>query len=147
GFQTEVEIHVHNGGLIETDPMTWLESEHTYKNSFDETQVLTVSGADFIRFTFSVKTSVEDSYDHIYVYDGNDVLVATYTGTAAAGSTLTIQGDTVKIRLVTDGAENGWGYSLSNVEAYRVEHVYETEGGDCIHCVRWRPRKCRMDLK
>ncbi|MBQ5711106.1 MAG: hypothetical protein IIV61_00680, partial [Oscillospiraceae bacterium] len=50
--------------------------------------------------------------------------------------TLTIQGDTVKIRLVTDGAENGWGYSLSNVEAYRVEHVYETEGGDCIHCVK-----------
>ncbi|MBQ5712145.1 MAG: glycerol-3-phosphate acyltransferase, partial [Oscillospiraceae bacterium] len=134
GVRGSVTAYVHEGGAIETDPATWPESLHKYKNNTDDTQVLTVPGAGQIQITFGGQTKVESGADYLYVYDGTDAQIARYTGSEAAGKTLTVQGDTVKIRLVTDSSATDWGYVLSDVEAQWVEHVYESEGGTCTIC-------------
>ena len=75
----------------------------------------------FISITFSADTYTEDYYDYIYIYDGNDNLIGEYTGGALASKTITVQGDTVKIQLTSDGGINEYGFALVNVS---VKYAY-----------------------
>ena len=88
--------------LVTNSPSLYPESAHNYSNNLDETKIFTYPGAESLVITFSSQTSVESNYDYIYVYDGDGNQIAKYTGTTAAGKTLTISGDTFKIRLTSD---------------------------------------------
>ncbi len=90
-------------------------SAHPYPNSADETTCIINEGAQMLRVTFSSDTYVEKDYDFIYIYDKNDTLVGTYTGDQLAGKVITVDGDTVKVRLVSDNNENGYGYAIESV--------------------------------
>ena len=63
---------------------------------------------------------MEDAYDYVEIYDGNDTLIYTSKSqgrTALAGKTITVEGDTVKIQLKTDGSVTYYGFKclvLSN---------------------------------
>ena len=95
-----------------------LESSHNYANNSDELWVLRAEGATYIEVTFDAQTSLEQNMDFLYVYgsgeepgDGNE-----YTGTELAGKTVHVQGDTIKIRLVSDRVGNKWGFKVTNLK-------------------------------
>ncbi len=105
--------------------MAYPESVHPYLPNVDETQTYTEPGSPAnIWVTFDAQTEVESGYDYIYIYTGADVLVGTYTGTALAGKTVSVSGDTVKVRLTSDGSVQEWGYAVAAVSITEPPIVY-----------------------
>lgn len=92
------------------------QSEHNYSPNTDKSWTVSRDGAFELNVTFSDETEVENMFDFIYIYDSGDNLVGEYTGTMLAGQTVTIKGNTAKIRLVTDGLNSDYyGFSLSDI--------------------------------
>lgn len=128
GLSAEFEIAVHDAEAVTLDAAAYPESDHDYGNSLDETKTFTYAGAVSLAITFSRQTDVEADYDYIYIYDGADNEIAFYTGTEAAGQTLTVPGDTFKVRLTSDAATTAYGYAFESIVACnRVIHVPVTD--------------------
>lgn len=106
------------------------ESPHNYYNNYDKTWGVRRSGAQSISLEFSSATKVENRYDKIYIYRGND-LYGTYIGTELAGRTITIAGEVVKVRLVSDSSQTYYGFK-ANISAY---YGYNTDPTEIITTV------------
>jgi len=80
------------------------------------------SAAASLKVTFSGDTKVENSFDKIYVTDagGANIFGSPFTGTALAGATVIVPGDTMKIYITSDGSINYYGYKVTNIEASKV---------------------------
>ena len=92
-----------------------LESPHNYENSCTDSWVYTVPGATELNVAFDERTCIEDEFDFLYIYDAAGNEVGKYTGTALAGKTVTVPGDTVKIKLVSDDSGSEWGFRVTAV--------------------------------
>jgi len=94
------------------------ESDHAYFNNLDETRHHVAEGASQIAVTFDERTHLERDYDflHVTTDDGTPVEGSPFTGRQLAGVTLSISGDTVRLRLETDFSVTGWGYRIHRVE-------------------------------
>ena len=107
-------------------------SSHPYEEECDQTWVICDPGAESISVTFSPETETEEYYDCILIYDCYDLQVGYYTGTELASQTITVQGDTVKIRLVSDENSGYYGFMVTNVDVYREFVLGELTGDGAI---------------
>jgi hypothetical protein len=100
-------------------PSLFPESPHPYQNNYDNTQTHSIAGASSLRVTFDSRTSTESCCDRIYVMDGNNnnISGSPFSGSSLAGQTKTVPGNTVKIRLTSDGSVTDWGYKVTNITA------------------------------
>ena len=94
-----------------------LESPHNYPDSCSDIWIYTKPGAESLQVTFDGRTEMEDGFDYLYIYDASGNQVGKYTGTELAGQTITVPGDTVRIKLVSDGSGNAWGFKVSRVQS------------------------------
>lgn len=124
GVSVSYPIQVQSMCLVPVETANYPESKHDYDANTDETQILTVPGAYRLTVTFSHETATEAGADFLYVYDGEDHQVAVYSGTQASGKSVVVSGDTVKLRLTSNGSGNAYGYSISTVEATMTDHVF-----------------------
>lgn len=92
-----------------------LESAHPYDNNIDKSWTIFEKDATRITITFSHETETEPSGDYIYIYDANGEEVGRYSGDELSDKTITILGDTVKIRLVTNTSLQYYGFDVSEV--------------------------------
>jgi len=92
------------------------ESAHPYANNLDKTWTISRPGAGKIRAHFA-QLETERGWDYVYVYDANDNLIESYTGSYRDFWTSWMNGSTIKIRLVTDGSFTAYGFTVDNVEA------------------------------
>ena len=93
-----------------------LESEHPYANDMDETKTYVYDGECVsIDVTFSDDTETESGWDCIYIYDANGNQIGKYSGTELAGQTIPVPGNTVKIRLTSDGSVTRNGYRTESI--------------------------------
>lgn len=94
-----------------------LESPHPYANSCTDVWVLTAENATYVEVTFDARTELEEDFDFLYVYGRQDQPDNShkYTGTALAGQTIRIAGDTVKIKLDTDDSGTEWGFLVTEL--------------------------------
>lgn len=92
-----------------------LQSNHPYADYEFNTWVYTVAGAEGLDITFSTDTNVEENYDYIYILDKNNTQIGKYTGTNLAGKTISVSGDTVKIRLMSDEMVVCYGFRVTEV--------------------------------
>ena len=67
---------------------------------------------------------MEDDFDFLYVYDGKGNEIARYTGTEAAGKTLTVPGETVTIVIEADESSSEWGFVVSEMTVNTMAHAY-----------------------
>ena len=107
----------NNDGFVTIDPTLYPESDHNYKENLNETKTFTVPGAKELMITFSDSTATEYNFDRIYICDGDGNQIASYTGTEAAGVTLTIPGNTFTVTLTSDYSVQHYGYSFSSIAA------------------------------
>ncbi len=89
---------------------------HPYPNNYDTIWTITNPGAEKIRIHFDT-INTDPSTDFIYIYDKNDDQIAKYDGIHSGFWTPEIIGDIVKVRLVTDGNIQKYGF---NIDKYRI---------------------------
>ena len=100
-----------------------LESLHEYENSSSDFWVYTLEGASKISVTFDERTSVEDGFDYIRLYDKTLNIVGEYTGQELAGKTVSLTGDTVRIKLISDNAGSDWGFKVTEVKEAKTSAI------------------------
>ena len=104
--------------------MEELQSPHPYENGCKDIWQYKVNGAQKLEVTFDEATYVEDGFDYIYIKDGNNNEVGSYTGNELSNKTITIDGDTVYIQLVADNVSNEYGFKVAGVKAITKPITY-----------------------
>ena len=105
----QLKICVYERKTEVMDKAGYPESSHDYENNLDKTYTYEVKGAITLDVTFSPQTEVETNVDYLCV-NGTK-----YTGTALAGKTITVNGDTLTIRLVSDKSDSAYGFSIDRI--------------------------------
>lgn len=103
-----------------------VESAHPYNYDSDESWTIYKKNATRIAVVFSDSTETEADCDYIYLYDKNGEEIGKYSGTELAGKKITVLGDTVKIRLVSDEGYTLFGFSLSDIVPYYDECLHSS---------------------
>ncbi len=94
------------------------QSPHNYGNGVDQLYRLTyASPVSSITFNFSTSCAFENNWDALIVYNASGDYVTYYTGTQLAGKTLTVAGNTIYLRLVTDSSVNNYGFKVNSASA------------------------------
>ena len=88
-----------------------------YDNNMDKLWTYTVPGAQNITISLSKYCELEDECDYLFLLDKNNKVLYKWTGTEAAGKTVTVSGDTVKIYMKTDGSFcDYYGFKVDKVD-------------------------------
>ncbi|MDR3050608.1 MAG: hypothetical protein LBU67_02655 [Oscillospiraceae bacterium] len=77
-----------------------------------------IPGAYRLVLTFSADTKFERDFDYIEIYTRSGALVGRYTGTALAGATVGVLGDSFTIRMWSDRDVQYRGFKVNDVTAY-----------------------------
>lgn len=94
------------------------ESDHPYPNSIDRTWTYTFPRTvNSMEITFDERTEFEPSQDFLHIADGAGAPVpgSPFTGRSLAGKVLSLPGNTVRLRLVTDPSIVAWGFRVTRV--------------------------------
>ncbi len=118
GHTVSDEVCVDCGAEI-----TVVESEHNYPDSTDKSWTVKKDGAYQMMIEFSKETKVQSNYDFIEIYGSNNSYVGKYTLLQLANKVLTVEGDTVTIRLLSNESVNFYGFYAE------VSPIYEA----CSH--------------
>ena len=106
-----------NNTVFNCDTVEQLESPHNYTDSCSDSWMYTLEGAEKLNVTFDAATAVEDGFDYIYIYTADNTLVGGYTGSELSGKTILVEGDTIRIKLVSDSSGNEWGFKVTSVQS------------------------------
>ena len=117
--QMKIYVYVHEKKTETLDKTGYPESSHDYENNLNKTYTYKAEGAFSLDVTFSAQTEVETNIDYLYV-NGTK-----YTGTELAGKTITISGDTLTIRLVSDKSDSAYGFSIDSIVKTYPVHEYK----------------------
>ena len=109
-----VDVTVTNN-CIYAKSVEEMQSPHPYEVDSSDKWVYTLNGASKTYVTFDARTEVEDGFDYIYLYDKNKNQVGKYTGKELAGKTVSVDGDTVIVQLISDDAGVAYGFSVSQI--------------------------------
>ena len=109
-----VDVTVTNN-CIYAKSVEEMQSPHPYEVNSSDKWVYTLNGASKTYVTFDARTEVEDGFDYIYLYDKNKNQVGKYTGKELAGKTVSVDGDTVIIQLISDDAGTAYGFSVTQI--------------------------------
>lgn len=105
------------------DPSNWQHSaasaatNHPYESNLDKTYTVTVPGAKKLALYFD-RFEVErpfngQVYDYVEFYDGAGKKVDTWSGSHTGEYSPVVDGDTIKMRFVTDNTVNEHGFDVS----------------------------------
>lgn len=131
-------ISVSAAETVNVSTVSELQSAHPYANNMETTWVYNYpTNAENLGVTFSTDTETEATYDFIYIYDGNNNQVGKYDGTNLSGATIVVPGNTVKIKLKSDGSQTRYGFRVTNI-ATNVSVVPNIVAkGTCGSSVNW----------
>jgi subtilisin family serine protease len=93
-----------------------VSTPHPYPENYNETFVVSAPGALQIRVHFS-EMATESSYDYVYILDGQNNQLASYTGSQGAFWSPWATGDTIKANLVSDYMINDYGFDIDMYSA------------------------------
>lgn len=111
--------------LVPVAQTEYPQLSHTAGSPLDETKEFTSTGAAWLVLTFNENTLLGQS-DSLFVLDGSGRQVVAYTGSAAAGVTVFVPGDTVQLRLVATG-NAACEYAFDGILAEQGSHSYEND--------------------
>ena len=122
GVKSQCTVTVRNTVYICTSAQQ-MESSHNYPDNCSDIWEYTIPGAASLSVTFDARTELEDGYDYLHIYDENNELVKSYTGSELAGQTINVPGSVVRLKLVSDGSGNSWGFKVTNITAGEVHKL------------------------
>lgn len=92
------------------------ESAHPYGDNCKDIWEYTNPEAQKIKVTFSKETEVEEGFDYLKVYGKDQKLVGTYTGTELAGKSVEVEGNTIRVRLLSDDGGSAYGFKVTELK-------------------------------
>lgn len=101
-----------------------LATEHNYPDNITLELQYTYPDAESLEITFHESTRTEDGCDPIHVgtpQQWEDSLLTEYSGTALAGETVTVTGDTVIITFSSDYSICHWGFAVTQIVAHMAD--------------------------
>jgi hypothetical protein len=116
-----IRVYLYSGSgtytlqVFASSPNVLAESPHPYPNDYDQTWTISQAGAGQIRVHFT-QLDVESNWDYVYIYDANNNLITTYTGSYRDLWTDWVTGDTIKVRLISDYSITGYGFTIDSKE-------------------------------
>lgn len=109
------------------------ESDHPYTNRMNKTWTYTHPfPADSLEITFSADTQTESSCDYIYLYNSGGAQIGKYSGTALAGKTVTVTGNSFSIKLTSDGSVTKYGFRIVSIIGILESVISPAEGSSCV---------------
>ncbi len=140
GAGDPVYVHPQDGSCPVNDPWCWSQpGDITYINNLNETdtsRIITHPGATRMQVhfaSFDVENDGDPStfnYDYVAIYDGAGSLLARYDNdnnpVAGDGWSVTVDGDTVVIKLASDIYRHSKGYEIDKI---RVVYSADAGGG------------------
>jgi Zn-dependent metalloprotease len=99
------------------------DTPHYYSNYYDRTVSYTKTGASKIALHFKY-FRLESGYDFVYVLDKNDNVIHTLTGNQD-DTWVEVNGDVIKLRMVTDAYVTDWGYRLDQGKYYSTVQLMD----------------------
>lgn len=109
----------------EPDPSAWVkvdvetfESAHPYANSASVEKSFSVPGAKYIRLVVD-KYDLENSYDYLSVTTTTGSEVDKISGAGTSYQSEMVEGDTLKVKFISDSSVNKWGFVVKSVEVIR----------------------------
>ena len=116
GTNIVTSVNVTVKGTFKTLTSTnGFESAHNYGENLYDAYVYENASAEAITLTFDSKTNVEKDFDYIYIYDQNDKEVGKYTGSQLANQSIKVEGNKVKVRIVSDVAGSEYGFKVTKI--------------------------------
>lgn len=115
--------------LPQFTPEVVLESAHPYAANSNQVWTYTVNGAGSLKVTFSSNSYLGNN-DYLEIYAGeisDDTQLYRYTGSDLSSKTLTIPGDTILLRLVSDDNVNTYDYGFAVTSITGSDTVIELE--------------------
>ena len=102
---------------VTRDTIKWHEkwhsisSPHPYPNDYDNTWTITEPGALKMKVHFS-EFETEYYYDYVDIYDEWYYWTTKYTGDLGAFWSVSVDGETIRINLVTDWSDTAYGFDI-----------------------------------
>ena len=115
GITRKCTVTVRNNAYVVANQGD-LESPHPYDNNCSDMWVYTQNGVSELILNFDSRTELEEDFDFLHIYDGNGNEIGRYTGIELSGVQVTVPGDTVRIKLVTDNGGTAWGFKVNQPE-------------------------------
>ncbi len=109
------------------DLSTPIESTHNYSNSFQYTWKINYTNFSQIAVHF-VNLSTEIDFDYIDIFNGNNILIATYSGFKRDFWSPSVEGDTIYIRLTTDENIRDYGFFADKIINGTTNLTYNWSG-------------------
>lgn len=119
--------------LTEGSVYNYPESNHNYENYALNTlqeynYTCPYSNADGLEVRFSDKCLLENKADYIYIYDGNNKSLGSYTYNQLANRTVYIPTNKFTIKLKSDRSVNYYGFSIDSILAvYHTDYYAENK--------------------
>ena len=125
GITLSFKVMVYDYWEETIDPSEYPESAHPYADHTDTVYTYQKPGTFKLVLEFSDETVLSETEDTIIITDFEGNEIGTYTGSALAGQTVEVPGDTVHIRLVSDEELSAFGFSLNSITAYHRDGFCE----------------------
>lgn len=95
-----------------------IESPHPYSDNANLKFPVNYPGAKYIRVIFD-KVDVEQKYDNVIVEDAAGASAEELTGTVANHTSEYVKGDSLVVRLKSDGSVTKWGFKISKIQVIK----------------------------
>jgi hypothetical protein len=116
-----VSVLQNVGGLtnLQTGFGPFPESLHPYTNNTDQSWTNHYFGAEVSLVTFDPRSAGEAGYDKLHILNGtgNEITGSPFNLGNLAGQTKLVIGDTVVLRLTSDGSVTGWGFRVAQIQS------------------------------
>ncbi len=95
-----------------------VESDHPYSNNENVTYTITVPGAEQVAVHFvniSLESFEYDNLDRVSILDASNITFAVYKDTVSDAWSPSVDGDTIKVQLTSDGSIQGYGFYIDKI--------------------------------
>jgi Zn-dependent metalloprotease len=106
------------------------DTPHNYPNYYDSYHEYSKPGAQKVAVHFS-QFETEANYDFVYIYDKNGTQIAKYHG-AKSPFWAVVDGDYIKVRLVSDYSVTKYGYHIDQVAYYATGQLLAGQPGSDV---------------
>jgi len=117
------------------------ESSHPYADNCNTTELVMIPGAKNLILTFDPQSRTEANYDYVTIlHKDSDDAYGKFTGRDGSQNwagcegrePLKIPGDSCRIRFVSDGSNNDWGYKLTVKGEMPASIDEQDSADDCL---------------